>query len=47
VKAYEEVMNKANRINDQIIRKSFLERARVNRAIIGAGSGSMADDVAH
>jgi adenylate cyclase len=35
-KAYDEVMNKANRINDQIIRKSFLERVRVNRAIINA-----------
>jgi hypothetical protein len=29
-------MNKANRINDQIIRKSFLERVRVNRAIVSA-----------
>jgi tetratricopeptide (TPR) repeat protein len=35
-KAYDEVMNKSNRINDQIIRKSFLERVRVNRAIISA-----------
>ncbi len=34
--AYDETMNKANRINDQIIRKSFLENVRVNRAIIGA-----------
>jgi tetratricopeptide (TPR) repeat protein len=35
-KAYDEVINKANRINDQIIRKSFLENVRVNRAIISA-----------
>ena len=35
-KAYDEVMNKANRINDQIIRNSFLERVRVNRVIISA-----------
>ena len=35
-KAYDEVINKANRINDQIIRKSFLENVRLNRAIISA-----------
>jgi predicted ATPase len=35
-KAYDEVIDKANRINDQIIRKSFLENVRLNRAIISA-----------
>ncbi|HEX2488740.1 MAG TPA: tetratricopeptide repeat protein [Blastocatellia bacterium] len=35
-RAYDEVIDKANRINDQIIRNSFLENVRVNRAIITA-----------